>query len=292
MQGKSVLCAAWLALALIAADADAATINVRPGQNAIQNAVDRADPGDRLLVKRGTYRGDVQVDKRLRIVGRKGKRPRIDARCQTDIAVDVQANGVKLRHLKVKGARNGPGPGYTVNLIGVRSGVLDDLVLKESCNESPALYGVNSYQTGALEITGLRTSGGFTDAGIYVGSIGDVGAKAFRITRNEAFGNNVGILVEDSVPGANIVVRRNSAHDNGFPGETAPAGILVRRADGGVYVKNRANRNGDYGIHLDPDSGGNRLTENRAFGNGIANFFDEGTANCGSGNSFAIAPCP
>jgi parallel beta-helix repeat protein len=292
MQGKSLLGIATLALALIAADADAATINVRPGPNAIQKAVDRANPGDRLLVRRGKYREDVQVDKRLKIVGTKGKRPVIDGRCETDRTIDIMADGIRLRHLKVKGARFGPGGGYAVNVIGVESGTLRDLVLRESCNQGPAYYGVNVFDTGALEITEVRATGGFVDAGIYVGSIGDVGARPFLVARNEAFGNNVGILMEDSGPEANFVVRANRVHDNHLPGLSDPAGILVRRSDGGVYARNRANGNGDYGIHLDPDSEDNRLTENRAFGNGSANFFDQGSGNCGSGNSFPIAPCP
>ena len=290
MHGKSLLGGAAVALALIAADADAATTTVRPGPTAIQKAVDRANPGDRLLVKRGKYREDVRVDKRLKIVGKKGKRPVIDGRCETDRTIDVVADGVRLRHLKVKGARFGPGGGYAVNVIGVESGTLRDLVLRESCNE--AYYGVNVFDTGALEITEVKATGGFVDAGIYVGSIGDVGTRPFLVARNEAFGNNVGILMEDSGPEANFVVRANRVHDNDLPGLSDPAGILVRRSDGGMYAKNRANGNGDYGIHLDPDSEDNRLTENRAFGNGVANFFDQGSGNCGSGNSFAIAPCP
>lgn len=285
---------AALALGLFAVDAHAATINVKPGPNAIQKAVDSADPGDRLLVKRGTYREDVQVDKRLRIVGKKGKRPVIDGRCETERTIDVVANGVRLRHLKVKGAASKP-YGYTVNLIGVASGRLHDLVLRESCNANPAYYGINVFDTGAIEITETKSSGGFIDAGIYLGGIGDVGNRDFLIARNEALNNNIGILIEDSVPGANILVRNNFAHDNALAGLSTPAGVLVRRSDGGRYIRNRTNRNGDYGIHLLDDGGNtaddNVLRGNRSFGNGTANFLNQGSGNCGAGNSFSIAPC-
>ena len=292
MQGNSFLAAvAGLVLALVAADAHAATINVSPGPNAIQTAVDRADPGDKLLVKRGTYREALVVDKRLQIVGNKGKRPVIDGGCDTDRTIDIVANGVGLRHLTVKGARSGPGDGYTINLIGVASGRLRDLVLRESCDGSPAYYGVNVFGTGALEITGLVTSGGFVDAGIYVGGIGDVGADEFRIERSKSAGNNVGILIEDSVPEANIMVHDNLTRKNDLPGLSAPAGILVRRSDGGRYSRNQVRRNGDYGIHLDADSQRNRLFSNTAGDNGVQDFFDEGSGNCGSQNSFPIGPC-
>jgi parallel beta-helix repeat protein len=284
-----------LAAALLAGQADAATIKVKPGPNAIQKAVDKADPGDRLLVKRGTYREDVLVDKRLRIIGKGGKPPVINGRCRTDRTIDVVADGVTLRHLKVKGAESDPGSGYTVNLIGVESGTFRDLVLKESCDANPAYYGVNVFDTGALAITGIEASGGFVDAGIYVGSIGDAGSKPFRIARNEAFGNNIGILIEDSVAEANILVRDNSTRGNDLPGLSTPAGILVRRSDGGRYFDNVANRNGEYGIHLLDDGGNtsddNMLNGNTASSNGVEDFFDEGTGNCGSGNSFPIDPC-
>ena len=65
------------------------------------------------------------------------------------------------------------------------------------------------------------------------------------------------------MPEANIVVRDNFTHGNDLPGLSAPAGILVRRSDGGRYIGNRANRNGDYGIHL-LDDGGNTLRQQRA----------------------------
>ena len=275
---------------LAAAQAHAETLTVRPGPNAIQKAVNKADPGDKLVVKRGKYREDVQVDKRLRIVGKRGQRPVIDGDCETDVVVDVAANGVLLKHLKVMGARSDP-TGYTVNLVGVESGTLRDLAVRESCNGDPAYYGVNVFNTGALKITGLRASGGFVDAGIYVGEIGDVGSETFLIARNDSRGNNVGILIEDSEPEANIVVRRNVVNGNDFGNLSEPAGILVRRSDGGRYAGNHANRNGDYGIHLDPDSDGNRVLDNAAHSNGAANFLDEGSGNCGSGNSFPIDPC-
>jgi parallel beta-helix repeat protein len=292
---RRALILATISLAAVTASAGADTIHVKPGKNAIQKAVNRADPGDRLLVNRGRYREDVVVDKRLRIIGKRGKPPVIDGRCRTDRTIDVVANGVSLRRLKVKGAESDPGDGYTVNLIGVESGTLSDLVLKESCNANPAYYGVNVFDTGALEITDVSASGGFIDAGIYVGSIEDVGSQPFRINDNLTYGNNVGILIEDSVPDANIVVRDNLTIGNDLPGLSTPAGILVRRSDGGRYIDNFVNRNGGYGIHLLDDGGNtsddNVLNGNAAINSGTADFLDEGTGNCGTGNSFPIDPC-
>jgi hypothetical protein len=282
---------AAMAASMMAGQAQADTIHVRPGKNAIQKAVNRADPGDRLAVRKGVYREDVEVDKRLTIVGKDRRPPVIDGRCKTDRPIDVLADRVKLSNLKVKGAR-GSITGHAVDVTGVGSVKLRDLVLRESCGG--AYYGINVAGAGPTTITGVRVSGGFVDAGIYVGSIGNLGPRQLFVARNEAFGNNVGILIEDAGPDANIVVRNNSAHGNVHSGPSTPAGILVRRADGGRYVGNRTNRNGEYGIVL-VDEGAqpaaNVLVDNTAFGNGTAPFLDDGSGSCGSGNSFPIDPC-
>jgi nitrous oxidase accessory protein NosD len=53
-----------------ATPAAAKTIHVRAKQDdAINKAIDRANPGDRLVVHGGTYKAPVVVDKRVRIVG-------------------------------------------------------------------------------------------------------------------------------------------------------------------------------------------------------------------------------
>lgn len=90
--------------------ASAKTIHVRAKKaDAINKAIDRANPGDRLVVHKGTYKDPVVVDKRVRIVGkkkrhgRKSKKPVIAPGCGTDTAVDVTADGVSLRRLKLRG---------------------------------------------------------------------------------------------------------------------------------------------------------------------------------------------
>jgi parallel beta-helix repeat protein len=290
---RGALIAAAVAAATFAAAAEARTIKVKPGKDAIQKAVNRAADGDRLLVRKGVYRESVIVDKRIRIIGRQGKRPVIDSRCTTTRAVDVVADGVHLEHLRIKGAERRAGiAGYNLNIVGPEGVTVHDVDLRESCNG--AYYGVNVANTGPVRLTRIKATGGFEDAGIYVGSIGDLGAESLVIARNQTLDNNVGILVEDSIPAANIVVRDNVTRRNDVFGASDPAGILVRRADGGLYVDNRANGNGDYGIHVVDEGGApvdNVFIGNRAFGNGVANFLDQGTGTCGSGNSFVLPPC-
>jgi hypothetical protein len=62
-----------------------------------------------------------------------------------------------------------------------------------------------------------------------------------------------------------------------------------------LFRANTLNGNGDgsegYGVHLDPNSDNNHLVDNVAKQNETRNLFNEGSGNCGSGNSFPISAC-
>jgi parallel beta-helix repeat protein len=93
------------------------------------------------------------------------------------------------------------------------------------------------------------------------------------------------------------VVRRKCSNDSSLDGESPPTtGIALADADGIVVRGNVTRGNGDYGIHLSDHIGGgsddNRLFDNVASGNGVSEFGDDGSGNCGGGNSFSVPPCP
>ena len=273
--------------------AQGATVNVKPGPNALQNAIDDAKKGDTLNVKGGTFKEDVRVTKPLDIIGKPGDRPTISGGCDSDIVVDVQSKGVTLSNLKVKGATEDGGPGYTINFIGVPNGTASDLKVQQSCENSPQ-YGINLFDAGNIQIVGNRLYGGFRDAGIYVGGIDDTRGKTLLIEDNEADGNNRGIIIENSFSNdQTIVVRNNDVHDNDeTPGITdQPTGIYVHNSDDGLYTGNTVNDNGFYGFDVDSESDNNEFSNNEATGND-ENFNDEGTGNCGSGNTgFTLPGC-
>jgi parallel beta-helix repeat protein len=284
-----------VALAL-SAGAEAATINVKPKPNALQNAIDDAKKGDKLVVRDGTYREDVRVTKPLEIVGADGTKPVITGSCDTDIVIDVQSRGVTLEHLKVKGADDGGGPGYTVNLIGVPTGTVKDLSIQQSCQDSPE-YGINIFDAGNLKILDNHIYDGFEDTGIYVGGINDTRGKSLLVDGNESEGNNRGIIIEDSFSNdQSIVVSNNNTHDNDADGFTpTPTGIFVHNSDNGLYENNTVSDNGAFGFDIDDPSDDNEFRNNTATGNGnngADNFHDLGSGSCGSGNTgFTVPGC-
>jgi parallel beta-helix repeat protein len=270
---------------VLAGSASAKTIHVRAkNPDALSNKIDRAKPGDRLVVHKGTYRGPVQVDKRLRIVGKKKKKrkrsrkPVIGSGCGTPTGVSVTADGVSLRRLKIRG-----GGFISLDMSRIDTGKARQLRLLDACD---AEYGLNVFNSGALQLIGNRASGGYVDAGLYVGGITNTDGNTLLIQDNESFGNNRGLIVEDSLLATqDIQVVGNDLHDNTIGGFGAPTGIFVHNSDGVTFTGNVAADNGAYGIHLDGDSDLNRLFDNTFTGNGVDNVLNQGDGNCGSGNS-------
>ena len=79
-------------------------ITVRPGPNAITKALERVKEPGLLRVRSGHYREAFAIDKRVRLVGVGRRRPLIDAECAARSTIEVRADDVRLRGLKVVGA--------------------------------------------------------------------------------------------------------------------------------------------------------------------------------------------
>lgn len=260
-------------------------IQVHPGQ--LQRAIERAVAGDTLVIHAGHYRGVFVIDERLKLVGAAGeRRPLIDGRCETRVTIAVRTDGVVLRRLHVVGADEGFGPVPSeVDFSAVRSGRISGSLLRDTCD---AEYGVNVF--GSAEVDVIDNVGrGFSDAAFYVGSIFGTGDGVLRVTGNEGFASNRGVIVEDAVGGI-IRIVRNRLHDNTAPGLGVPTGIWLHRSDGVVLVDNLVTDNGRFGIHLDPGSDRNQLFGNVARRNPGGNFRDQGTGNCGADNRPDVFP--
>jgi nitrous oxidase accessory protein NosD len=299
--------AALAALASVApAVANADAIDVFPGQNAIQRAIDRAHAGDKLRIHGGTYKGQVVVDKRLRLVGVDG-RPKIDGQCNTKhigpspatATLYVQHSGVVLRHLRVVGVEGGVLPSE-VDFEHNTHGKAKDLKVFNTCDE--AEYGINVFNTGDLKIVG-NVGSGFEDAAFYIGGITNTAGGVLNVQGNTAYGNSRGIIVEDTTNGPAVDVRitGNDMRSNTIVGSEGPSdGLFLHNADGLLVTGNRSTGNGAYGFHAG-DAGlqgstGNCFTGNVASANGLGAYHQDthSTPNFGSNNtpSFGLAACP
>lgn len=275
-----VLAAVLAALPATVSGAGAARVlQVHPGQ--LQSKLAAARDGDMLVVHHGHYRGGFAIYKRIRLIGARGEpRPLIDAFCDARAAILVRDAGVVLRRLVVTGADEGHGDFPSeVDFSGVASGRAVDLTVRDTCD---AEYGINVFGSRKIDVVGNRGSG-FSDSAIYVGGVTTTGNGVLRVNRNEAFGNNRGIIVENSA-GGDLRFKDNRIHGNRSAGEGTPSGIFVHNSDGVLFSGNTIHDNGTYGVHIDPGSDGNRFFGNTVSRNPGANFLDEGSGNCGARN--------
>jgi parallel beta-helix repeat protein len=265
--------------------AEARTIEVKPGRETLQRAVDVADPGDRLKLKAGgVYRGGVFVEKRIEIKGpREGSLPRVDGRCREAFTILILGAKATLERLHVTGATDAAGSQYggaEVNFTNGARGEAADLKIKESC--SGTQYGINVFDSGDMRVTGSVLTG-YLDAGVYVGGIRDPGTS-IEVIGNSAKRGNHGVLIEDSLPEPVINVTDNTVTGNTV-GPTS-SGVYIRNSDGVVIERNASTGNGFAGIWLDQNSDFNELRGNTASGSGTADLQNDGGGNCGSQNSF------
>jgi parallel beta-helix repeat protein len=280
---------ALLAIGLSAAPAGAKgkrKIQVRPGPNAIGNALDRAEDGQVLRIHKGRYEEALTIEKRVKLVGVGRRRPVIDAGCGVRTTIEALADGVRLSGLKVLGAASAT----EVDFNGVSAGRASDLVLKDTCD---AEYGINVFASGSIRIVDSRAHG-FDDAGFYIGEITGTPGGPIRLRRSESYGNLRGLIVENS-EGGDIRVARNDFHDNEIAiGPALPTGVLITNSDGVVLERNEVDGNAMFGLHVTANSDGNLINDNTFLGNPV-DVRNEGSGNCGSGNEFttgdALPPC-
>ncbi|MBV9203957.1 MAG: right-handed parallel beta-helix repeat-containing protein [Actinobacteria bacterium] len=220
------VCAAGLAVALSAATAAAsasATIVVGPGQS-IQAAVNRASPGDTVLIKPGVYRQSVQI----------------------------RTDGITLRG---SGAFSGgtvlaPPKSFPKTLCNSFFGPTGVCILAKAVNTSTGavLVPVRDDTVTGLLVKGFPGNGvfGYGTDGLQVTRVvaiddGGYGVSRFESTRtlfadDIAIGNDeAGFYVGDS-PDADTVVRDDQAYGNQF-------GIFIRHARQVLVTGNRASGN-------------------------------------------------
>ncbi|MBN1322645.1 MAG: right-handed parallel beta-helix repeat-containing protein [Methanotrichaceae archaeon] len=207
----------------------------------IQNAIKGAHDGDRIIVKSGVYRENVNVTKRLILIGvdTGGGIPIVDAGDKRS-AITLMADGVWLQGFHATNSGNG----------------LSDAGIKVLSKEN--------------RIRGNQVSN--NSYGIYL-----VGARENMIVDNLANRNDVGIALQAS---SNNTIRANMARNNSFGGfflgssqdnavsgntawQNAWVGIFLSNSTSNLVDGNNATKNDNQGIWL-LDSCNNTLLRNTA----------------------------
>ena len=180
-----------------------ATFTVSPGQS-IQAAVERARPGDRIVVMPGTYHESVTVDfDNIELIGivEDGERPVLDGQGKLNDGVIASGNNFTISGFEF---RNYVGNGVLVNKA-------HNVTFRDIVAYNPGKYGLYPVECTGVTVDSCVVSGAW-DAGIYAGQCRDV-----LIQNSEAYHNTIGFEAENCV---NVLIANNSAHDNSL-------GILV-----------------------------------------------------------------
>ena len=202
-----------LVLAAALAAAPAVDTSVAPGAlegrprpehtSPLQARIDAARPGDRIVVERGTYDGDLLIDKPLSLEGRGWPLLRGSG---TGSVVRVRAAGVSISGVEIDGRRGGDlgrdASGIHVAAPGVHI---------SECRIHDTLFGVYLRAANGAVVERCTIRGipgrdpGEIGSGIHVWN-----TDGFTLTRNEIVATRDGIYVQSSTHG---LVRGNTARD-------------------------------------------------------------------------------
>lgn len=248
-----------------------ATFTVSPGQS-IQDAIDRARPGDQVQLLPGVYHEAVTVDfDDISLIGviENGRRPVLDGKGELNDAVlasghNFTMQGIEMRNYKANGVVVNQAKNCTFrDLVGVNTGkyavypVQCDGVLIEDCVVTDVWdAGIYAGQCKNVEIRNCTT---------YRNTIGieAENSENVLIHNNTSFNNTLGILVVllpnlPSKVASDALVINNRVLNNNYP-NLAPAGnivsfvqpgagIMVSAADHTEVTGNDVTGNGSFGI--------------------------------------------
>lgn len=182
---------------------DPQTITVQPGEK-IQAAIDRARPGDTVVIAPGTYNEGVVV-KRNNITLRGqldgDTRPILDGQGQIGNGVIACGDHFTVENLHVKN--------YQAN--GVLTNGPDGVVMRNIFAENTGEYGLFPVHSKNVLLENNVVTGS-NDAALYVGQ-----SDGVVMRNNEAYANVTGLEIENT---SNAVAENNYLHDN-------TAGLLV-----------------------------------------------------------------
>jgi len=267
---------ALLVLAAVPAQANSKhTIWVDPGTGTISAAVAKANPGDTLRLKAGTYRDSVSIEKTLTIKGSGWRTVLVppDTRPANtcNVVAEQQAGKPGAEEgICALGALGPQGPDFNNRVKDVR---VSDLYV-HGFND----IGVLGFNTDGLRVWNVKSDGNNGYGIARFASVNSVFEDNSTSQNGEA-----GLYMGDS-PNANSVVRDNSTDHNGF-------GIFFRDSSFQTAVDNKVWGNCVGVMALNTGSGGTpaadvgnfTIRDNRIFGNNMACPAGDGPPTSGIG---------
>lgn len=235
---RSLLLILWVAFATIFVSAEASVISVQPTQS-VQHAIDGARIDDRIEIYNGTYLENINVTKRLTIVGI--GRPVIDAAGGYN-AITLFADGVTIEGVNATNSFNAG-----ISILSDDNIVIDNFAIG---NDFCGIYLENSDNNSIIS-NKLNNN-------VVIGIFLDKSSENNTLWRNKAIGNgDSGIGLTES--NANYIIE-NSVLSNGNDG------IELYKCLNNFVKGNLVCWNKD-GICLEPRSENNTISENNASDN-------------------------
>lgn len=208
--------------------------------SAPQAALDEAAPGDRVVLCAGTYKGGLRVDRSVTLEALNATHDAVIVTPGNRPGVEVRADGVTLRGLRVRGGI--PGAEGSIDLRGNFPVVEDNVVENDTAAGILAMDGRNAtFRSNAARNNthGIRL----------------VNFSGSLVTGNHLTGNRIhGVSVEQS-PHSRVVGNRF---------ETENAAVMLIRSNDARVADNRANFTHCYGFGIHESSGA--IIENNTFG--------------------------
>jgi len=186
-------------------------IYVEPGAHSIQMAINGANPGDILLIKRGVYKEyPIFVNKSLTIIGESCEETIIDGEGLANLIINIVADNVKISNLTIQNTSGGvyPPAQIGIQITAVKNVEISDCIIR-NCAKNLRLGGSSFSRILRNRITCALTYG----YGVHL----DENSMYNEIAGNYISFNDVGIQVERTAT-------NNTIYHNNFLNNTLDVG--------------------------------------------------------------------